>query len=443
MSESAFTHWLELPEGTPHVVFGDLTHLIAKALWPDRGDAGATNWAYGGARVNLEEELLRAVQEGRLEVKNPLTLGPHTFPHGDALNTAVVLLPDLRAFLALRGVGVRVASPPAIRTHPVEVVAREAAALRHPIGDGASADERLLADAWHAWTAATLLTQLNGYLYDQKASLVVDGRTLSGQHEPFNVPKDEWRVDDAGRSQLLDLFTHDTAYVWPIFRVPPRPHEVPPVLQLLPKDTRIRLQWTWQRLSERTCSAADGIDELTNTIARQSLGWLRIDEAAQVLDAAGRGAATSWRGKFLAAAEAGALPTHEPGSYDRVVYGQAAPGQQPRRARDFYELVHVDDLDAWLTTNEPRLPHFRFGSAEAQPATGHGPTKAVQRQRAHENAILAKLVECGFTPAALPKPPAGKPSAAKQAAKAALPLTSNVFEKAWKRLRADKRVQDV
>jgi hypothetical protein len=66
LNESDFTHWLELPEGSRHVAFGDLPHLIAKALWPDSGDEESTNWSYGGARVNLEEELPRAVREGRL-----------------------------------------------------------------------------------------------------------------------------------------------------------------------------------------------------------------------------------------------------------------------------------------------------------------------------------------------------------------------------------------
>lgn len=113
MSDDGFTYWVELPAGTKHVVFEDLPHLIALALWPDaEAHSERRDFAYGGARLNLEEELPKAVDDGRLKVRDPLTLGAHTFPVGAALKRSLVLLPDLRDFLAHRGggVGVRVAS---------------------------------------------------------------------------------------------------------------------------------------------------------------------------------------------------------------------------------------------------------------------------------------------------------------------------------------------
>lgn len=94
-----------LPAGTEHVLFGDLAHLIADALWPDAGP-NDDRLRYGLARVNLDAELARAVKSESLPVKDPLTYGPHTFPIGDALNRALVTVDDLREFVAGRGLDV-------------------------------------------------------------------------------------------------------------------------------------------------------------------------------------------------------------------------------------------------------------------------------------------------------------------------------------------------
>lgn len=92
-----------LPAGTEHVQFGELAHLIAIALHP-LGDnpTDSEMMAYGGARINLDAELLQAVKVGTLSVKDPLTLGPHTFPVGDALRRSRVMVDDLRQFVAGR-----------------------------------------------------------------------------------------------------------------------------------------------------------------------------------------------------------------------------------------------------------------------------------------------------------------------------------------------------
>jgi hypothetical protein len=99
-----------LPAGTEHVQFGELAHLIANALHPlSDGATDSEMMAYGGARINLEAELEQAVEADTLPVKDPLTLGPHTFPVGDALRRARVMVADLRAFLADRPVTVEIA----------------------------------------------------------------------------------------------------------------------------------------------------------------------------------------------------------------------------------------------------------------------------------------------------------------------------------------------
>ncbi len=118
---------INLPAGTTHVPFGDLAHLIADALWPDIGPDD-DRMAYGAARVNLDGELSHAVDASLfhgmganpLPVKDPLTLGPHTFPVGNALFTALVTVNDVRAYVAGRGIDViveRVASNPVEGVH--------------------------------------------------------------------------------------------------------------------------------------------------------------------------------------------------------------------------------------------------------------------------------------------------------------------------------------
>ncbi|MBX9848307.1 MAG: hypothetical protein K2X64_03370, partial [Rhodocyclaceae bacterium] len=249
---------------------------------------------------------------------------------------------------------------------------REAAQRRHPVQDGAEPGARQLAEAWQGWTLTTLLVQLNGYVHDQKICVFFGGRALRGSRDPFDVPREGWQVDETGRELLLKLFSEDQVTVLPTFNVPPCPLVVPPTLMLLPGEAKVRLRWNWQRMSESVGSAADAVEHLTDTISRQAEGWLRIGEAAQLLKEAGRGSATTWRDKFLGAAQTGGLPTHEPGTYERVIYEPLSTSHQLRRARDFYELVHVDDLNAWLIANEPRLP-YSFPNISAQPCTVEEP----------------------------------------------------------------------
>lgn len=70
-----------------------------------------------------------------------------------------------------------------------------------------------------------------------------------------------------------------------------------------------------------------------------------------------------------------------------------------------------------------------------------GPAAPVQRFRAQEEAILAKLAELGFTPVALPRARPGLESAAKKAVHEALGYSHDVMKKAWQRLLAAKRIK--
>lgn len=97
---------LHLAAGTRHVVFGDLAHIIADALFPEQGDADE-RWHYAGARVTLDTELRDAVRGGKLQVRDALSLGPHSMPFGRPLLRALVSIDDLRAWL-LESRGMRV-----------------------------------------------------------------------------------------------------------------------------------------------------------------------------------------------------------------------------------------------------------------------------------------------------------------------------------------------
>ena len=101
---------LILPAGTTHVLFSELAHRIADALWPDKGPTDI-RIKYGAARVNLDAELLQAVEAGALELKDPLTLGPHTFPLGAEMLTALVTVDALQAFIAGRGLTLAFTDP--------------------------------------------------------------------------------------------------------------------------------------------------------------------------------------------------------------------------------------------------------------------------------------------------------------------------------------------
>jgi hypothetical protein len=98
-----YPYWLAV-EDAKTVRFADLAHMMAIAMHPSE----AEGYAYAAARINLESELPQAVRDGLLRVRNPAGLGLHTFPHGDALQRAV-LIPDtdLEPFLNERGIELR------------------------------------------------------------------------------------------------------------------------------------------------------------------------------------------------------------------------------------------------------------------------------------------------------------------------------------------------
>lgn len=98
--------WLDVLEGQV-LRFGDLAHLLADAMFPEVGPEDDRS-GFGFSMVNWENVLADGVREGGLRVLDPLTLTPHTFPRGQALERAVVLPQALEDWLRSIGAGVGV-----------------------------------------------------------------------------------------------------------------------------------------------------------------------------------------------------------------------------------------------------------------------------------------------------------------------------------------------
>lgn len=112
ISETAFHEWVELESGTAEIEFQELPFLLADARMkpgnrpPDSTDTDAV--VYHLAAMQFENELNRLADGGLVPLKNPLTGGAHTLPHGHARETAIIRVNDLREFLARHyAIGVR------------------------------------------------------------------------------------------------------------------------------------------------------------------------------------------------------------------------------------------------------------------------------------------------------------------------------------------------
>ena len=107
-AQNNFIHWTTLPSAA--ITVHELMLITADALHPKR-DTEVEQIGYGGCLMTLETEIKREVRNGAMSVRNPLTLGAHSFPHGAALWGAVVLPDEAHSVLACRGIGVRPTDP--------------------------------------------------------------------------------------------------------------------------------------------------------------------------------------------------------------------------------------------------------------------------------------------------------------------------------------------
>jgi hypothetical protein len=214
MDQQTFVRWVELPEAQP-VCFGDLPGLIAGALHE-------SEFAQAAAENNLEAELKALVDSGELMVRDPLTLGRHTFPLGAALRRAV-LLPreDLRPLLASRGIGLRLI--PYGTSH--WTIENAAAAIAEQEG-------------WHQGARDTLRGQM--------VQAAADG-TLTVRHPDTGLPYRPDRLRDS-----IGLVTPADVNAWlardPELSLRWMTHEPAAAEPVLPKGTGKK--WTADRLAD-------------------------------------------------------------------------------------------------------------------------------------------------------------------------------------------------
>lgn len=102
MADDEFDCWMVFRAGTTHVRYEDLPDKIAVARWGDASKRHALgcDLNYGVERLEQERKLRSAVQAEALVVSDAHELKRHPFPLGDALIRSVVLLPELRRYLA-------------------------------------------------------------------------------------------------------------------------------------------------------------------------------------------------------------------------------------------------------------------------------------------------------------------------------------------------------
>ena len=188
-----------LPAGTEHVQFGELAHLIADALWPDAGpdDDSMTN---AFARINLDAELARAVDSGALPVKDPLTLGPHTYPVGYALKTALVTVDDLQRFVSDRGLSVIVETPePQAADAPA--AKGEAVPVRSPSGDDDTPRDATGKVYWRAVLFSNI-KKIDEHKKTSVRGIIKYLRGLGDNRLPNKGTHDElYWIDDMGNTQ--------------------------------------------------------------------------------------------------------------------------------------------------------------------------------------------------------------------------------------------------
>jgi hypothetical protein len=163
---------------------------------------------------------------------------------------------------------------------------------------------------------------------------------------------------------------------------------------------------------------------------RMAQGRYFLDEAATAI-ASQRGLGEAWAQQFrdamVKAAHDRSLIVRDPSTWLPTPHGQRV---------SLARIVTRADVNAWL---DAQGAGYRWEGAQQ---TAPEPPRPLQRQAAHDAAILGKLAELGFDAQAVPRAPAGKPSPAKQQVRAGLGYSADVMNKAWQRLRDVGAIKD-
>lgn len=136
-NERRFIYWASIPEDKP-VKVGEIPSLVAEAIQTNE-------LAQAAAEMNVWEEIKRLVRHEAWTVRNPLDLGPHTFPHGQALKDAVIFPWEAVKWFEHWGVGLRFL--PAGNGPELWNLSNAATAIANQVG-------------WHIGARDTLLEQM-------------------------------------------------------------------------------------------------------------------------------------------------------------------------------------------------------------------------------------------------------------------------------------------
>ncbi len=214
-----------------------------------------------------------------------------------------------------------------------------------------------------------------------------------------------------------------------------RPLSVDAELLALPENTEVIFQENigGSRMEGR-CRAGKYRIEIEARIKRQEEGFFTIDEAAQILaDSLSGGEVAELIRKMRIAFTTGTLRIRS--------HGDRLPVASEKDNRNFLSLVSESDMNSWL---EKIDCGYRFPSiASTQPKTPNGmdeqSIRPLQRQTAQELEILAVIEKLGYLPTSLPRRIPGKPWV-KYEVRQQLKWPGNKFDKAWDRLRNQRRI---
>jgi|GEM_PF-1923003 hypothetical protein len=405
----AIVRYLEVHEARP-IPFGELPHMMANAMWPDRGNAD-NRMSYGVARVNLEAELKQSVLDGRLTVRNASTLKKEVQLFGEGLERSVVLpIDDLAPFLRERG---------GIELHLI------------PYGSGPT--------HWTIENASSAIAEQEGWHAGSRDALKkrMTNAAMSGEltvRDPqTDLPYRPDRVRD-----FWDLVSPLDVNAW---------LQSQGVLYRWNLRARLEAKDTFRKFDPLQRYA----DEASNN--EYTLAWWDL-----TLNASRWWGYSSVKPKEAALLLCG-LDPHDPTSNGELLATEGEPNAMDYRSmlRGFEDAAldgNARTLRQWVDIAAgQRLKHHSWidewiaavpqGESEAPSSDHTNIAKPLQRSAAHDSNVLTALRSLGFDPKRLPKAPPGKPSEAKTAAKSALPGMSNeVFRKTWQRLRNTGEIAD-
>lgn len=120
---------ITLPADTAHLYLDEIAHFIADYFNPE-GPNDPDGVRYGLDKIQAENEIHQAANDGSLSVMHPGTHGP--FPKELGLKRAVALVPDVVDYLAARGITMVIEAPE--QTTQPQAAPEQEAATSAPVG---------------------------------------------------------------------------------------------------------------------------------------------------------------------------------------------------------------------------------------------------------------------------------------------------------------------